>query len=191
MDDSVKENTVGAKDANSNGCVNCQNRIEEDKKTFWGYWGSEIFIFFSTVAVFFLTEAFMTGGFSSEGAVLDYSTSIINENGFEGFSFTIVSYVIVVGVISILSHLLKGKSGHKNVRNVIIEISRYLGIFGALIAGVILSIVCYNTINDKDPFDTYRFLLGFCIVSIISIVISGAVKYCLIEKTHILKPRKQ
>ena len=85
MDDSVKGNIVNTEDANSNGCVICQNRIEENKKTFREYWLFEAFIYILAVVAFVLTEGFITSGFSNEDVVLKYSANIISTSSLNGF----------------------------------------------------------------------------------------------------------
>lgn len=190
MDDKFKENTVATKDASSNDCVSCRNRIEENKKTFREYWLFEMLIYLLVVFSFVLTEVFMTSGFTNEDVVLEYSANIISKNALDGFFYTILSYIIIVGVFSIFNHLFGGNGKSKSIGIIIIELSRAIELFGALIASVILAIVVFNIKTSADFSDTLKFISLFFVISIVFVVSSSGIRYWVIEKTHILNASK-
>ena len=98
--------------------------------------------------------------------------------------------MIIVGVVSIFSHLFRGNDKSKSIGVIIIELSRSIELFGALIASVMLAIVVFNIKTGADLDDTLTFLGLFFVISIVFVVSTSGIRYWLIEKTHIINPMK-
>ena len=133
------------------------------KRNFEDFW-IEFFVSVAQTAIFFFLAFFSTDYLKNEDLLQKFMDKNINSGTWTEFWLTILSVVVVTGIVSIISVASKKKVLlSKITERIILELPRLISIFGSSVFAVFLAITVHLLFNPDGVTESiWRFaVIGF------------------------------
>lgn len=166
-------------------------KIDQYKQSFWMFVFSELIIFLSQVAVFFMVAVFTSNFLSSEEKLVSFSEQKINNGSLGELALTFLAILVVIGLFTTLGRVFENKYIEHHVSEVLCEMPKTIYVFGSAATGVMLAITLFIYLNP-DAKTSVKDLVALTLAFSFMIFIYGcAFSYAFKRKTHIVtKPSK-
>lgn len=162
-------------------------KVELYKQSLSRFIFSELIVFLSQVAIFFVVAVLTSDFLGSEEKLLAFSKQKINDGSFGEIGLTFLAIIFVTGIFTTIGKVIDNKIIGEFIDEILYEMPKTIYVFGSAATGAMLAASLYIQMNPDANSETgaISFAVLTFLFAIMIFLYGCAFSYALKRKTHI------